>query len=344
MVLRSSQRAFSLIELLVVIAIIALLVSMILPALGAARKAARTAACMSNLRQYGVGVAGYASDQKGWIGSFTWHGDMVNPSRWADLNVTSTGEASPNVKATMNQAVDIVRRQMGFGPNEQPAFSDRHVARNFSYIALVEGSYFGERLPEPAVVCPEDRNTLVWQANVQTPLAGLAQTGDPDPASSIGYKHFLRFWSTYQTVPCAWSPDTAPTFIQNVDRTPEGHLTYGDFGVRIGQRRMDEVHFASQKVMLFDLFDRHRFKRPIFYAYTVASQPLLFFDGQVTLRKTGDANPGWDPRNPGVPTTYYYTPSPAEPRTLSGAESDQVLGYYRWTRNGLRGVDYGGQP
>jgi prepilin-type N-terminal cleavage/methylation domain-containing protein/prepilin-type processing-associated H-X9-DG protein len=59
---RPGQHAFTLIELLVVISIIALLVGILLPALGAARKTAQRAVCLSNQRQIGVAMMSYATN------------------------------------------------------------------------------------------------------------------------------------------------------------------------------------------------------------------------------------------------------------------------------------------
>jgi prepilin-type N-terminal cleavage/methylation domain-containing protein len=76
------RRAFTLIELLVVIAVIAVLVAILLPALGSAREASRAVVCASNQRQIGIGYTSYAFDYK----DKTW---PVN--RWARLPDNNTG-------------------------------------------------------------------------------------------------------------------------------------------------------------------------------------------------------------------------------------------------------------
>ncbi|HEV7301147.1 MAG TPA: prepilin-type N-terminal cleavage/methylation domain-containing protein [Tepidisphaeraceae bacterium] len=63
--LKRNKNGFTLVELLVVIGIIALLISILLPALNKARIAAYTTACMSNQRQILLAIQMYANDDKG---------------------------------------------------------------------------------------------------------------------------------------------------------------------------------------------------------------------------------------------------------------------------------------
>jgi prepilin-type N-terminal cleavage/methylation domain-containing protein len=66
-VLRPMQRGFTIVELLVVIGIIALLIGILLPALSKARRAARQARAMSDVRQMCFGYVQYTLDNKGWL-------------------------------------------------------------------------------------------------------------------------------------------------------------------------------------------------------------------------------------------------------------------------------------
>lgn len=77
------SRGFTLVELLVVIGIIALLISILLPALNRARQAAYDTECKSNLRQIGTAQHNYASENKGWSTALVYNMFTGGGGSWA---------------------------------------------------------------------------------------------------------------------------------------------------------------------------------------------------------------------------------------------------------------------
>jgi prepilin-type N-terminal cleavage/methylation domain-containing protein len=353
---------FTLIELLVVIAIIALLIGILLPALSEARKSGRLTVCQSNMRSMATAMNSYATEYQDKIPSFTITNRTANLLSFPDLRAQAAGD---DLQAASAQAVDILRRR---ADREDIAPIDGWIP-HVLYNHLVLQDYLASRLPERSVVCPEDANRLRWQS--QPLLFGTAAVSALAPVpSNAGDAATGKRWpysSSYEFVPAAYSPDRGDGARSTITQAGSHRFyRFSNAGLTqniLGRRKLSEVQFPAQKVFIYDSAARHFSKRPFFYAVAQARAPVAAFDASVVTRTTGvpawndnaDMNPGADPANPvssagppaspGFPLQYSYEPETWEPAKLNGGfgtPGDNVVGFHRWTRGGLSGIDFGG--
>lgn len=342
------RRAFTLIELLVVIAIIALLVGILLPALGEARRASRKGVCQANLHEFGIAYANYAADFKDSLAAMTWYAGRAWSVRDISVNSNDTytfPARTFDVDAAADQAVAILRFRAdrtdiaAIAPGWIPFVLYSHLTMN---------DYLQQRLPEKMVICPEDRIRSAWQdavsQNPTDPNGPFFALSERPPGNSNAEKRW-PYSSSYQMQPSFYSPDKASAGVPTVSQGP-AHNTYnaGNGSTRLGKRRQSDVSFPSNKVHMYDANGRHVGRRSLFYAYGEVTQPMLFGDSSVVERSSRNVNNGWDPNTPNSrnPTRIAYTPNlNFESPTRSGAASEYVNGNQQWTQAGLRGADWG---
>jgi len=163
-VARRQSGAFTLIELLVVVAIIAILASMLMPALAKAREQAKSAVCQSQLKQIGLGFSMYIMDYDGYMPYFTQTEDDCRNNKWPRQiveHVTGKNEseyANYNVPGVYRcpslMASEATNRDIYYGLNGYHE-SDYHAA----------GAKYG-KIPTPSIaITVADRTGYWWGAD-----------------------------------------------------------------------------------------------------------------------------------------------------------------------------------
>ena len=311
---RCGRDGFTLIELLVVIAIIALLIGILLPALSGAISSARTLKCQANMRSMGQAAQNYGGDYRDRIPAFSW-----KPGNY-DTEYTDLRGANSDLQSAPYQAVAIIREYAG-NPYIPRTSGGNNWYANLWFTHLVYFDYLTGNLEEPVAACPEDDEQV---ERAETPI--------PDFATNLVFR---KFESSYETSVVTYSVDRDNGVLRPIEQHDRPWGSFNRDPEFLTSRKFTEVTFTSGKAFLFDTFDRHYAELPDYlYFQSGARQPILFFDGSVSVRNTSDSNQGFRPRDPTNP----------EPTMIkaSFSSSESFPGYYRWTRGGLGGIDFGG--
>lgn len=350
----NTRHALTIVEILVLIVILALAIGILLPAPGSCggRRVAKTVVAQANLRSLNTGAMNYAGDSDDLLFGFTAHLD----NNASYLHQWGSGRPKPEIHShqtsTAYQARNILQRATGRITSTEKILLPKSRLMHLRYSHLVLLDYLTDRQPEPIMASPFDKNLIDWQDN---PLAYLeednsfpyaqglsSKTGyDTDPTwTDPAVLQLWPFGSSYQVVPHAWLNDTNPQYTPS-PTSPHHMVLQAEEDTPLGGRKLTEVAFPSQKVFMYEEFDRQSKSAPLYVSDPNAKANLAFFDGSIRQEKTSDANSAFDKDNPSTVWEQPYIPLDTFPLPSGGLNDQTKLDLrFRWTKNGLAGIDY----
>jgi prepilin-type N-terminal cleavage/methylation domain-containing protein/prepilin-type processing-associated H-X9-DG protein len=186
----SRRNAFTLIELLVVISIIALLIAILLPALGAAQQQAKSSQCLSQQRQIGIAMMAYVGDHDSYFMPYvTWitatkqrtPADLLIQGRYIPQDVQDTGGKGSKIFACP------------VGPDQYAATS----SHNNDGLAYVHYGYNwrslgGSKMPVPRidqVLRASDMYMYMDSAANASFAKGMFRVNNHGPGTTAGTPH-----------------------------------------------------------------------------------------------------------------------------------------------------------
>ncbi|MBL4697594.1 MAG: hypothetical protein JKX70_02050 [Phycisphaerales bacterium] len=342
----TTRPGFSMIECVAIVLVLSMIGMTVGPTLQSVRSNARGSASAANLQRIGQAAGSYGFFNNGRMFSYSW--------RAYELYLMPDGKRrlrSSDQEASALQNQEILQRRTGriSGDNFIRNFSARIPQKRFNHLILID--FLDESLETTKYIDPADALALSWHAN---PLEFLEEDNTLPYGSDIdadGYEpegdwgtfaiqQRWAFASTYQTVPSSWQFDFPLPRYRPVESTPHLFNSGNSINLHTG-RNITEVAFPSQKVWIFEEFDRDQASSP-YFAYDHARTEKLMFDGSVNSWASGDANPSVVPEEGLRPWKQTYVPLHQFPLPMGGLGDTTLISQrFRWTFRGLAGVDYG---
>jgi competence protein ComGC len=342
------RRGFSLIECGALVLVLSMIGMTMAPTMQQVRSSMRGAGSAANLMQIGQGAGAYGFSNQGRLFSYSW--------RAGETYVLPSGQIRhPNddQAAAADQNQEILMRRTGriSGSLKIQNFISRNPNRRFSHLVLMD--YLNESFGSDLFIDPSDANQQQWKDNPLDYFSGSGvpyADGIPDgydsdstwPLSPVRQR--WAFGSSYQVVPSAWNPDTIGLRYIPIPQTPHLFVSGGGVDLHTG-RNISEVVYPSQKVWMFEEFDREQAGSP-YFAYPQAQSEKLMFDLSVNSWASGDANSAVVPEYGMFPWKQTYVPLDTFPVPIGGLGDSRLVNQrFRWTFRGLLGFDYGlGDP
>jgi prepilin-type N-terminal cleavage/methylation domain-containing protein len=338
----ASRRAFTLIELLVVIAIIALLVGILLPALGQARLAGRTIQSAANLSTLGKAQYAYASENKDcFVNPFT-----NDPTK--TINTTGglvflwAGYIDPMNGETVDAVITPMTQTAGNRTPEAYAFIWASPIMAYIESRVVGGSsYISPVLRDP-------RDAAINQRHATITRTAFSSTNVTDRLD------WAWIDTSYYASPTLWR--AAARYASDTTYSQAANAT------AIARNRFSDVPYSSEKAMLFERIDFGKKRRTAptgggsqdlapQWNNPSAEPQVCFVDGSVSKTQTSrlvQLTTGTDTnaRAAFTPRGLWNAAGVGTAITIFGLQNDNLeinpgWPQYFWaTANGIRGRDF----